>query len=818
MVEPQASRFWHAALKSGLIDEPALRTCWEAIPPEKRTADAIDRRLARQTVTKGYLSLWQAQQIHGGRSQGFQIGKYQLVDLIGQGGMGRVYLAKDIRLDRLVALKVLSPERMNNPRAIARFQREARVGAQLQHENLVRIYDEGEQNGVCYLVMEYIEGKSVGELLTEAGAMPAVYAAEIARQVALGLEHAHRKGLVHRDVNPWNILVSKDGKAKLTDLGLAIIRDERAGAVTRDGATVGTFDYLSPEQAKASRSAEPRSDIYSLGCTLYHMISGQVPFPAPSLPEKLYAHQLQEPEPLSARVPGVPEGLEEVICRMMKKAPEERYATAAEVARALEPFSEGGLEAPTALPPLSRSIEVAAPAPPVTVQPPADAFLLSLDLGPEPPLSDSLSGVREPVVGPVREWGRWLGLGAAVVLVMTMLGLLAVRGMGRADPDHGRTNPLPATKPLLKTTSIAAIAVLWPDGSLQGMETGDPFQDLKEAISTASGKRGAEVVLQNTKPMVLNVTKALVVSGGGDLVVRSARNTGAALLVQMVGKDESFLRVTSDTALKLQDLTIAAQYPEPKSYATPLIHTGGTLVLDHCAFSAPEPHAGTVVAFADGKMTKIDGCWFEGFDHPLQAGLAPGSKVDIHQCIFVCPVAQGWMSGWPLIARQRGAGPRVSAKAERQVSLRHCTALGRGLMVLRGFSTEAPVTVTVQDTVVRTEALLMWKSPEADYAKALIWSASRNRYAISGAAWVIAEPKAQGLADAMPNSPDDLESWIRVMPDDHDSEPKPVAFPADHKNPAEPRQPKDFAVSDKEGHLLGADPAQVGPRSPGPKA
>ena len=135
------------ALKSGLIDEAQLRACWELIPEEKRTPDAIDRRLARQAITAGRLTLWQAQQILAGRATGFRIDKYVLLDLLGQGGMGRVYLARDTRLNRRVALKILSQERMNNPRAIARFQREAKVGAQLQHENLVRIYDEGESAG-----------------------------------------------------------------------------------------------------------------------------------------------------------------------------------------------------------------------------------------------------------------------------------------------------------------------------------------------------------------------------------------------------------------------------------------------------------------------------------------------------------------------------------------------------------------------------------------------------------------------------------------------------------------------------------------------
>ena len=274
-----------------------------------------------------------------GRSSGFKINRYTLIEMIGQGGMGRVYLAKDTRLNRRVALKILSPERMNNPRAIARFQREARVGAQLQHENLVRIYDEGEANGKCYLVMEYIEGKNIGAIIAENGPIPPATAARLGQQVALGLEHAQQKGLIHRDVNPYNILVTRDGVAKLTDLGLAIDQTEQA-QVTREGATVGTFDYVSPEQARHSHSVDTRSDIYSLGCTLYHMLSGQVPFPSPSLPEKLFGHQAVEPMPLAKLVPGIPEGLSEVVEKMMRKSPDDRYPTPLDVAQALEPYTD----------------------------------------------------------------------------------------------------------------------------------------------------------------------------------------------------------------------------------------------------------------------------------------------------------------------------------------------------------------------------------------------------------------------------------------------------------------------------------------------
>ena len=211
--------------------------------------------------------------------------------------------------------------------------------AQLQHENLVRIYDFGESNGRYFLVMEYIEGKTIGTLISEHGRVPPATAARLVRQVALGLEHAYLKGLIHRDVNPYNILVTRDGTAKLADLGLAIDLSEE-DHVTREGATVGTFDYVAPEQARHSHAADIRSDIYSLGCSIYHMCLGQVPFPSPSLPEKLFAHQALEPKPLDQLIPGFPAGLAGVIQRMMRESPDERYATPLQVVQALDPYTE----------------------------------------------------------------------------------------------------------------------------------------------------------------------------------------------------------------------------------------------------------------------------------------------------------------------------------------------------------------------------------------------------------------------------------------------------------------------------------------------
>lgn len=340
MVEPEASRFWQASMRCGLVEVETLNTWWNAIPPEKRVFDKVDVYLARQSVESGALTLWQAQQLMNGRWQGLRLGKYVLLQLLGQGGMGRVYLARDTRMDRLVALKTLSKSRSQNPRAVARFAREIRVGAKLQHENLIRVYDDGIEYGLRFLVMEYIDGKPVARLLQELGRLPVEAAADLARQVLLGLEHLHEQELLHRDVNPANILVNRSGVAKLTDLGLAVDLDD-SEVLTRDGATVGTFEYISPEQARDGRAIDIRSDIYSLGCTLYQMLAGRTPFPGLSAQEKILAHQFAVAEPITGLVPGCPPGLAVVVHRMLQKSPDDRYARPIDAARALAPYSTG---------------------------------------------------------------------------------------------------------------------------------------------------------------------------------------------------------------------------------------------------------------------------------------------------------------------------------------------------------------------------------------------------------------------------------------------------------------------------------------------
>ena len=269
--------------------------------------------------------------------------RYQLIEKLGAGAMGTVYKAEDVKLGRTVAIKILPERSTPDPEAVARFQREARALAKLSHAAIVQAFDEDQDGGRHFLVMEYVAGKNLAAVIKDKGAVPPTRAAAYAHQAALGLAHAHERGLVHRDLKPGNILLTPDGDVKILDLGLARFLQDQIGdaTLTIEGSGVGTPDYMAPEQFVNARNVDRRADIYSLGCTLYHLIAGRVPFPTSSLTEKYAAHERHEPPPLEDLCPDVPAGLAMAISRMMAKRPEDRFQTAAEAAEALAPYVAG---------------------------------------------------------------------------------------------------------------------------------------------------------------------------------------------------------------------------------------------------------------------------------------------------------------------------------------------------------------------------------------------------------------------------------------------------------------------------------------------
>ncbi|MBN2476308.1 MAG: serine/threonine protein kinase [Pirellulales bacterium] len=309
------------------------------------------RKVARELVAQKLLTRWQAEQLLQGKHRGFFLGPYRILDLLGSGGMGSVYLAEHQMMRRRCAIKVLPPkESKRESSTVQRFYREAQAVAALDHPNIVRAYDVNKtrigETEVHYLAMEYVDGQDLQRMVEKQGGLDYRQAADYMRQAANGLAHADERGLVHRDIKPANLIVDRQGVVKILDLGLACFGDDDGTAIAarRGEGVVGTADYLAPEQAVYSRSVDSRSDIYSLGQTFYFALTGHPPFPDGTVPERLFAHKTKTPEPITNTRPDAPPGLLAIIDKMTAKQPEKRYASAKQVVEALDTWLTEGSE------------------------------------------------------------------------------------------------------------------------------------------------------------------------------------------------------------------------------------------------------------------------------------------------------------------------------------------------------------------------------------------------------------------------------------------------------------------------------------------
>lgn len=336
MPAQSAIQFIEVVRKSRLIDDDCLN---QVLGSEAEFLDSEEA--AERLVSKGLLTRFQLKQLLSGRWRGLVVGPYKILDQIGRGGMGIVYLAEHTKLLRQVALKVLPKDKTNDKLALDRFYREARAVAALDHENIVKAHDINEFDGLHYFVMEYVQGANLQIHLDQKGPVPWKTAVKFIEQACWGLQHAHKKGLVHRDIKPGNLLVDRKGTLKILDLGLARCfaneKDNLTGNLAEGAEITGSINYIAPEQAMGSPSIDIRTDIYSLGATFFALIAGRPPFEG-SPAQKLMQHQMKQPPLLHEIRPEVPEELSAVVCRMMAKRPEDRYATPAEVVAALEPW------------------------------------------------------------------------------------------------------------------------------------------------------------------------------------------------------------------------------------------------------------------------------------------------------------------------------------------------------------------------------------------------------------------------------------------------------------------------------------------------
>jgi serine/threonine protein kinase/formylglycine-generating enzyme required for sulfatase activity len=295
-------------------------------------------QLARSLVKQKLLTAYQAQQAYAGRAKALLMGNYLILDKLGQGGMGMVLKARHKRMNRIVALKVLSPAVVKTPDALARFHREVQAAARLEHQNIVIAYDADEANGTHFFVMQYVEGSDLSSVVKKKGVLAIDQAIHCVTQAARGLDFAHKHGVIHRDIKPANLLLDNSGTVKILDMGLARIEGETGAnaELTSTGAVMGTIDYMAPEQAMSTKSADGRSDIYSLGVTLWYLLVGRPMYEGESLMARLMAHANHPIPSLKAARADVPPGLDAVYQKMVAKKPADRYQSMADVIAALD--------------------------------------------------------------------------------------------------------------------------------------------------------------------------------------------------------------------------------------------------------------------------------------------------------------------------------------------------------------------------------------------------------------------------------------------------------------------------------------------------
>ncbi len=324
--------------KSGMIDESKLATYIQRRQAGRGMPDD-PREASEAMVVDGLLTAFQTEQFLLGKWRGFTIGKYKLLERVGVGGMGQVFLCEHMFMKRRVAIKVLPPAKAEQPAALGRFYREARAAGSLEHPNIVRTHDIDQDGNLHFIVMEYVDGANLLDIVKKFGPLDLGRSVHYIRQVALGLDFAFRGGIIHRDIKPGNILIDRQGATKLLDLGLARFYKDTTDMLTvkyDDKIVLGTADYVAPEQVANSHAVDVRADIYALGASFYFVLAGHPPFPNGTVSQKLLWHRTKDPTPIRQIRPEVPEGLAAIVAKMMHKDVAKRFTTPAEVVEALE--------------------------------------------------------------------------------------------------------------------------------------------------------------------------------------------------------------------------------------------------------------------------------------------------------------------------------------------------------------------------------------------------------------------------------------------------------------------------------------------------
>ena len=461
---------------------------------------ASARDLARRLVHAQLLTRFQAEMLLRGAGDRLQIGNYLLDEPLGAGGMGQVYRGRHRRLQQPVAIKVLSPELCWNKTAIRRFEREVRLASRVSHPNLVTALDAEEQQGRWFLVMELVPGQDLSKLVRQKGPLPVEQAVDCICQVAQGLQSAHDQGILHRDIKPGNLLLSETGQVKVLDLGLAIAlsgnspdpnAEHTTSQITGTGVGLGTIDYMSPEQAADARQVDERSDLYSLGCTLFFLLTGRPPYRGANAVERLVAHSTAPIPSLRDHRPDVPPALDELFARLVAKSPRQRYASCADLLIDLRRLQALGLSQ-TAAPAEAPHGSTTRPSAPQGLAP-LDAHWANLTLDSAPVrVRNARSATRDTASGRKPLWGM---LTCATLLLAAVLWWL----FGRPAPATLalEVSPDDAFVELVNDRgSVVArgaaqrgrLSLQAPPGAYQVRISQDQFQPQEFAVRLAAGK------------------------------------------------------------------------------------------------------------------------------------------------------------------------------------------------------------------------------------------------------------------------------------------------------------------------------------------
>jgi serine/threonine protein kinase/formylglycine-generating enzyme required for sulfatase activity len=326
---------------NGLISPGELQAVRDALPSHcRQDAQELGRALFKHKA----LTMYQVRECYAGKARDLILGNYTILDKIGQGGMGQVFKAHHRRMDRIVAIKILPARVTNEHERAARFEREAKAAAKLNHPNIVTAFDADQANGLHFLVMEFVEGCDLKAWVTKNGPLTLDQALSCVVQAARGLKYAHSRGVIHRDIKPANLLLDREGTVKILDMGIARLLsagDISESDLTGTGQIIGTIDYMAPEQALNTKYADQRADIYSLGATLWYLLTGRAAYDGDTVTEKIVAHREQPIPSLQKACAGVTPALEAVFVKMLAKKPEGRYQTMSEVLAELEPCWSG---------------------------------------------------------------------------------------------------------------------------------------------------------------------------------------------------------------------------------------------------------------------------------------------------------------------------------------------------------------------------------------------------------------------------------------------------------------------------------------------